>query len=125
MNGPIRWHCPEDHDGLSAPTYGIHSSRPSSSGPASTAAPANTSAPPSAPSCTRAASPPASRRRASSDRAETSPGSSPAPRGEPELAVRMLKLTSCHPFGPVRCLHNVAVARIRALTPCRRHPLGC
>ncbi|MGW3371706.1 hypothetical protein [Streptomyces hydrogenans] len=25
---PIRWQCPELHDGLPAPSYGIHSSRP-------------------------------------------------------------------------------------------------
>ncbi|WP_367137053.1 MULTISPECIES: hypothetical protein [Streptomyces] len=25
---PIRWQCPELHGDLSAPTYGIHSSRP-------------------------------------------------------------------------------------------------
>ncbi|MER8047102.1 hypothetical protein [Streptomyces sp. NPDC094032] len=28
MTTPIRFQCPAEHDGLSAPTYGIHSSRP-------------------------------------------------------------------------------------------------
>ncbi|WP_183068976.1 hypothetical protein [Streptomyces sp. gCLA4] len=28
MSGPIHYQCPELHDGLNAPVYGIHSSRP-------------------------------------------------------------------------------------------------
>ncbi|MET9730627.1 hypothetical protein ABZZ79_08190 [Streptomyces sp. NPDC006458] len=28
MTNPIRFQCPEPHDGLSAPAYGIDSSRP-------------------------------------------------------------------------------------------------